>query len=371
MQNKNIAKVLFIMEQHLGHISYYQNLRHFIDQSSDISPAWIPVTYDDPSSPWNRIPLIPKQLRGPLAGRYQVRYGLLQNDYDIAFFNTQVPAALSGNVVKKRPYVLCTDITPIQYDETATQYHHKADQPGFIRNYKYQLNKRLFQRAQRVLPWSNWASSSLIKDYGVSPNQIEVIPPGIDLERWHPVPKQNKSPKRPLRILFVGGDFYRKGGEILIRACEKLPPGLVELHLVTKLEIPSKNWVFVYNHLVPNSPDLLRLYQEADIFVLPTKAEAFGIAAVEAAAVGLPVIATAVGGLSDVVENQETGFLIPPYNEEQLLNHILILCEDPSLREKMGWAGRERAERFFDARKNTNRVVEILCKIAANYTPPS
>lgn len=92
-------------------------------------------------------------------------------------------------------------------------------------------------------------------------------------------------------------------------------------------------------------------------------AEAFGIAAVEATALGLPVIATKVGGLVDIVSEGESGFLIPPGDSQKLSEKLRLLVDNASLRTQFGQAARERAIMYFDARKNAARMAEILCHI--------
>lgn len=363
MDHEQKPRAIFVMEQHLGHLAFYQNLRSYVEQSHRLISTWVNVTYEDPNSWWNYVPLLTEQIRGALIGRSQIQRNLSMTSYDVALYNTQVPAALAGGLASRHPYVLSTDITPIQYDTMASQYQHQADRPGLVHHFKHQANKNLYRNAQRILPWSHWTASSLINDYEVSPERIEVIAPGIDLSTWHPGRKQDSN---VLRILFVGGDFYRKGGDLLLKACEKLPPGLVELHLVTRSTIPPKDTIIVYNEMTPNSSELIRLYQNCDIFVLPTLADAFGIAAVEAMAAGLPVIATNVGGLTDIVAHGETGYLIAPGSERDLVEHIYNLAGDVKLRDKLGKAARSRAELYFDMNKNFNRVVEIMCEIAGS-----
>ena len=214
-----MIQTTFVMEQHIGHRSYYQNLRRFVDSASQIAADWVEVTYERPQAIWNRLPVLPRGIRGTLSGRAQVREGLRRNRADVTLFNTQVPAALGGRLVGRQPYVLCTDITPLQYDEMSHHYGHQPDRAGFVSRYKHQVNGRLFQGAARILPWSNWVRESLIADYGVAPERIEVLPPGVDIDLWRPNPQPHDG---PMRILFVGGDFYRKGGEDLLAAVELL-----------------------------------------------------------------------------------------------------------------------------------------------------
>ncbi|MEJ2749644.1 MAG: glycosyltransferase family 4 protein [Anaerolineae bacterium] len=340
------------MEQHIGHRSFYQNLRQHIDQTPQLVARWTAVTYERPGSLLSR---------GPLAGQMQVRRALRQSPSDVVLFNTQVPAALVGSPVRRRPYVLCTDITPIQYDEMGEHYGHKLNRNPLIRWYKHRANKKLFQSAARVLPWSNWVRESLINDYDVSPQNIEVIPPGVDVNLWRPCPR--RQPGGPLRVLFVGGDFYRKGGDDLLAALQLLPEGLAELVLVTRSAVPEQPRVKVYRNMQSNSVELVSLAQSCDVFVLPTKAEAFGIAAVEASAVGLPVVGTAVGGLPDVVDDGVTGFLIQPGDKQALASRLKLLAENAALRQRLGKAARERVLKKFDARQNASRVVEILYEV--------
>lgn len=349
----------FVMEQHIGHRAFYLNLRRFIDQSPRVQAHWLEVTYSEPGLLSNRWPWL-KQVRGRAAGWLQVNRGLRKTRGDLTFFNTQVPATFAPGLVERKPYILSTDITPIQYDAMAAVYGHRVDRLAIVRRFKDSVNRRLFTHAARVIPWSTWARDSLVQDYGVDPERIEVIPPGVDTSFWRPNGRaEMRRASEPLRILFVGGDFSRKGGHVLLDAFRRLPPGQAELLLVTRSQIPAAEGVQVFNNLQPNSSELVALYQSADIFVLPTQAEAFGIAVVEASAVGLPVIAVGVGGVPDIVKHGQTGFLIPAGDVDQLLAHLQLLLEDHRLRRQMGAAGRCRVEEKFDGYKNAARIVEI------------
>lgn len=361
-----MLRIAFIMEQHLGHLAFYQNIRRFIAGYPDIQPTWVEITYSRQGRLLEKLPLLPNRVRGTIAGYLEVRTGLEQGAYDALVFNTQVPAALAGGLLKKQPYIICTDITPVQYDQMAAHYHHQPDKPGMISRYKHRVNTKVFQQAGHILPWSTWTRTSLIEDYGASPDKIKVNPPGVDLDTWRP---GERNAPGPLRVLFVGGDFYRKGGELLLKACQGIPEGLVELVLVTRSAIPEKNWITVYNDLQPNSARLINLYQNCDVFVLPTQAEAFGIAAVEACAAGLPVLATPVGGLTDIVDDGINGYLVRPDQPELLRNHLLALAKNPSLRQQMGRASRLKAEKNFDARTNASRMVESIYNLTGCNSP--
>lgn len=352
----------FVMEQHIGHRAFYENLRRFIDPAQHIQADWVEVTYNQPPSGiWDYLPLS-EHIRGTLRGRAQVRNRLKNGQYDVAFFNTQVPALLGGQLVKNRPFVLCTDITPIQYDQMGEYYHHEADVSGMMQRYKHRSNRQMLQSAGRILPWSSWAKTSLIEDYGVNADKIEVLPPGVDIEKWQPNYTLRDDTK--FRILFIGGDFQRKGGDTLLKAFQALNNPNAELHLVTRHPVAVSERVFVYNNFQPNDPKLVQLCQSCNVFALPTHAEAFGVAAIEAGAVGLPVIGTRIGGLTDIVKYNETGLLIDVGSVEQLTNAMAILINDAVLTKRLGVTGRKRVEVNFDAQKNARRVMEILQEVA-------
>jgi glycosyltransferase involved in cell wall biosynthesis len=361
MTQLNKLRATFVMEQHLGHGTFYQNLHRSLHRETQLDATWIAVTYANTGGWWERIALLPTHLRGTLNGRKQVRRALREQSSDVTFFNTQVPAALAGSLARTQPYVLCTDITPLQYNALRNHYHQQPASNGLVERYKHGVNVRLMQQAAHLIPWSTWVRNSMIADYGVAPEHITVVPPGVDTKRWqaHVRPAQGK----PVRILFVGGDFQRKGGDTLRQAFRRLPAGSAELILVTRTAIEPESGITVHTALQANSPELIALYQSADLFVLPTRAEAFGIAAVEASATGLPVLASQVGGVTDIVVEGETGLLIQPDAVEQLTAALHLLVNNPALRQQMGQAARRHVEQHFDADKNATKIVQILGEV--------
>jgi glycosyltransferase involved in cell wall biosynthesis len=348
-------QVAFVMEQHLGHSTFSTNLRRALAGEPGMVQHWTEVRYAPSGGLWERLP-VRDEVRGLLRGRREVRHDWAA--VDVTLFNTQVPAVIGGRRVRRQPYVLAIDITPKQYDQLAYLYGHDADQPGLRRWAKHRLNRSVMQRASACLPWSSWVGRSLIDDYDVDPSRVTVIPPGVDTGRWKPGPHRDRA--GPLQVLFVGGDFQRKGGPELLDAFRSLPNGAATLVVVTKEHISPVAGVSVLTDLEPNSDRLLRLYQDSDIFALPSRAEAFGIAAVEASATGLPVLATETGGLADIVDDGTTGVLVPPGDVSSLTAALRRLVLFPELRQRYGAAGRRKAERDFDAQVNSHRIASVL-----------
>lgn len=346
------------MEQHLGLGTYAHNLRTALEPE-DVDDVWVAVEYAPSGRWWERFPL--GGLGAALRGRREVVQGLRTSGADVVVFNTQVPAVLGGMRTRRRPYVVCTDVTPIQYDQMAEGYQHRADRRGPLRAIKRGINRSVFQRAAALAPWSRWVADSLVDDYGVDRARIEVIPPGVDLARWQPGEHVDSE---GLQVLFVGGDFERKGGPLLLDAVATLPHGVVEVHAVTRSSLSRRPGLHVHGGLSANDAGLLELYRTSDVLVLPSRSETFGIVAVEGAAAGLPVIATRIGGLAELVVDGATGMSVPPGDVGAIARALAALAADPELRRRMGAAGRRRAEREFDAAVNARRLLRLAERAA-------
>jgi glycosyltransferase involved in cell wall biosynthesis len=265
----------------------------------------------------------------------------------------------------RTPTMLMTDVTPLQYDRMASLYDHQVDASPLVRALKHQANVVNFHLARALLPSSTWARDSFINDYGVPPERVHVVPIGADSEYW--CPSGRRSPGDKVRLLFVGGHFERKGGRLLFDVFRQLQlADRAELHVVTREAVEPAPGVVVHRNLDNNTPELLRLYQDSDAFVLPTLADCFGNASIEAMATGLPVITTAMGGIPDIVEHGQTGYLLAPNDGRQLGEALLRVVDDPSHRAALGAAGRARAVARFDARTNAARILELARAIATD-----
>jgi glycosyltransferase involved in cell wall biosynthesis len=160
----------------------------------------------------------------------------------------------------------------------------------------------------------------------------------------------------------VGGDFARKGGALLLDVFSAQFAGRCELDVVTRESVAPRPGVRVHR-AEPNAPLLRDLYARADLFVLPTQAECFGIATVEALASGLPVIMGEGGGARDIVDENETGWLIPPTGPAL----VAALERALAVRERlpaMGRRGRKVAEARFDGARNDRRMVDLVLEQA-------
>jgi glycosyltransferase involved in cell wall biosynthesis len=182
----------------------------------------------------------------------------------------------------------------------------------------------------------------------------EVVPFGVDLEAFSP-PVEAR-PAGPVRFVYAKLLRPKYGPDVLLDALARLPDGSWQATIAgdgplrPALEAKARELGvadrvrFVGWRPHAELPDLLR---GADVFVMPSREEEFGVAAAEASAVGLPVVATRVGGVPEIVVDGETGLLVPPKDPEALASALALLATNADLRGRLGRQGRERvAERF-------------------------
>jgi glycosyltransferase involved in cell wall biosynthesis len=349
----------FVMEQALGHVTHAKNLQRNLPADPSVQAHWAFVPFESTGLAAH-LPIYNSNwtVRSGLRARRMVAGMARKERPDALFFHTQVPATLALDWIKRIPSVVSLDATPLQYDAMGNAYGH-AHGPLWTEMLKWQLQRRCFAAAHRIVTWSAWAKQSVVNDYDVPAAKVEVIPPAVNLEEWVlSVPRTSQ--QGPVKILFVGGDFERKGGPLLLEAWRSLRPWGAELHVVTRTPVPMENGLHVYSDLQPNSSALKHLYHTCDIFCLPTKADTLGYVFIEAGAAGLPVVATRMAGIPEVVREGETGFLVPPDNGEALAAALTRLVESPELRLKQGRRAIEVISRDFDAKQNARRLLNLL-----------
>ncbi|MEP2371962.1 MAG: glycosyltransferase family 4 protein [Ilumatobacter sp.] len=294
-----------------------------------------------------------------------------QAPLDALFVHTQVPAVLNTDRFRGIPRVVSLDATPLQYDELGDVYGHESGSDRLER-LKHALNTRCYQRADRLVTWAEWTKAGLVADYGVDPADVEVIPPGVDPQKWWFPPRTGTTDdSEPVRVLFVGADLRRKGGfdlveavrEVRRRLTESGSPAELELHVVTTAELSPEPGVFVHRGLTPNSPELIDQYRRADIFCLPTYGDCLPMVLSEAGAAGLPLVATDVGAISEIVHDEKTGRLVRPGAIGELADALVDLAENRERARRLGSAACELVRERYDAAKNARRIVDVMLNI--------
>lgn len=348
------CKFCFLMERQVGIGSAAGAIEPYVRAAGH---TWLDVTYSDPNGWIERLPL-PGRGTGTLRGFVQVATALTHGPYDALFFLTHNPAVFHPWALARTPTVLWTDVTPALLDLQAEQYEHPVDRSVLVREFKRGAVRTTFRLAARCVGWSEWARRSFVDDYGVPRERTGVIAPGIDLSKWH-TPARTVQPGLP-RLLFVGGNFERKGGYLLLDVFREHYRGRCELDLVTRDPIGEEPGVRVHRGLSAGSEPLMALYRSASAFVLPTFGDCFSIASLEAMAMGLPVIVSAVGGIEDIVEPDGSGYLTKPRDGRSLAEAIESVLSDAGRRAALGARGRAIVESKFDAEKSANALMALL-----------
>jgi glycosyltransferase involved in cell wall biosynthesis len=359
-------RVGFMMDQIAGHVTNYLNLRRVTDGDTAIEPKWCEIEYYREGGRIERtrerfLPFVPTYFSGNARGALELRRALHGADFDVIFTNTSI-GVFFGRTFARTPTLIDFDSTPVQLDQMEA-YTPKVD-PRPVAQLKWQLCRHMFHSAALLQAWSHWARDSAIADYGVPAERIVVNPPGVDLDQWRPSPEARGTRTGPPRVLFVGGDFRRKGGDLLLEWMRHRQGDPLELHVVTREEVTPTPGVVVHHNVEPNSERLKRLYADADLFVLPSLGECFGIATIEAMAAGLPVIASDVGGTADIIEPGVNGFIVPGGDINKLGAAIETIVGDEALRTAMAMQSRLLAEQRFDVGANARRTLDFLRQIA-------
>jgi len=270
--------------------------------------------------------------------------------------------------------------------------YHGDGQEGigsFIRNtsvffYNKYLLDKVLSRADIIISPSEYYidESRFLGEYR---DKIVAIPNGINVEDFN-IPLSKEECRRKLGlpldkdiILFVGSLTPYKGPEVLVKAMQKIAKEVPDTELVFvgsgkmrdelgKLaeKIGIKNNLkftgFVKERLKP------LYYKAADIFVLPSimSTESFGIVNLEAMACGVPIVASEIGGVPDVVKDGENGLLVPPRDPNALADAIIYLLENEDVRRKMGERGKEMVRDYTWERiaEKTEKVYEAVLKNA-------
>jgi glycosyltransferase involved in cell wall biosynthesis len=356
-------KFAFVLEQTLGHVAHSRNLERALSLEPDIEATIIRLEFQPPSG-IGRLPgLRTWSFQASWAAHRAVLRRMRDGRLDAVFIHTQVAALLAGNPITPVPTVISLDATPANFDDQGGAYGHRT-QNRVLEAVKRSVNQRAFGAAQTLVTWCRWTADSLERDYGVPAGKTMVVHPGVDLELFRPDPERRR--RGAIRALFVGGNFARKGGHDLLEALRGMR-GQVELDVVTGSAvegIPADVLCRVHRGLQPQSAELVRLYRDADLFVLPTRGDCFPQVIAEALACGLPVVATDVGGIREMVGAGVNGWLVPPQSPRELATAIESLVNSESLRLRMGQSSLAMGRREHDMLRNNRAIFEAMARVA-------
>ncbi len=227
---------------------------------------------------------------------------------------------------------------------------------------RQETERELMASASHIIAYSAHERDSMVRLYGADPGRILLIPSGVDLTMFRPLDQQAVRDKLGINgekvLLYVGRIEPLKGLELLIHATAQIDseqavrvlvvggglehdPEVERMRdLARDLEIAEVvDFVGRVDH-----EELPVYYNAADVCVVPSFYESFGLAALESMACGTPVVATRVGGLSTIVQHGRTGYLKPWRCPEAFAGSLEMIISNKGLQQSMGLAARRRAE---------------------------
>jgi glycosyltransferase involved in cell wall biosynthesis len=234
------------------------------------------------------------------------------------------------------PFYIYTDHTVL------ANRRYPGEPENVVKSDGWLARERLAYRfADHIFTSSDFARMSLIEDYDCLPEDVTTVGGGVNIE----VPPSYPLRKRPVRtILFLGLDWKRKGGPDLVRAFRRLRTSVPDLRLIIAGAAPRLDEPGISVRGVVKPSEVPGLFAEADIFCMPSHVEPSAGVYLEAAAYGLPVVATHVGGTPERVVDGVTGYLCEPGDDVALESLLIELVQSPILASDMGRAGYEMAQ---------------------------
>jgi glycosyltransferase involved in cell wall biosynthesis len=293
-----------------------------------------------------------------LRGRRFIERLLIEEPADVLHVDSHTPALLPAGVTRNVPTLLSVDAPVWDWHRMGTTRPARAHSRALLAP-SIALERRAFARAAAIVARSRWAAEAVLREQPGA--RVEVIHPGVDTARFAPAARQGRTVPR---VLFVGGRFREKGGEDLLRALGADLGRRLELDVVSPVELQARPGLQLHRRLGPATPELVALFQQADVVCLPTHGDSFGWTVLEAMACGVPVVATPVGAIPDLLGDGSCGTLVPVGDHEQLRAAIWALLADEAMRAEQGANARARIERDYDVRRQGHALATLMRAVA-------
>lgn len=248
--------------------------------------------------------------------------------------------------------------------------------------YSTHLFSRIMALGKFVIVASNIIARHMAKDFGVPYDRIRLIPRGVDLEKFpYKVPKKDVY-NGSFIIGIIGRITPIKGHTNLIKAMSKIARSIPNVQLRIIGDAPAEKPKYKqeletlvkrlslskYVHFLGQRQDIPEQLKEIDLLVMPSIGEeAFGRAIIEAQAAGVPVIATKIGGIVDIITHNENGLLIPPDNYNSIAEVVIKLIKDDDLRMRLSKGGRLSVEKNFSLANMYEKTLNVYNETLSSF----
>lgn len=362
------ARLLFISGTFLGFKNYHRELVRYTAARDDIdvvhieyrAPFWlksIAKSFPVDTRGWDfhslRFLLLSRRLMnrwlfGPLDATRR---------FDAVHIMTQGNALSLVDLKRRAPRLaLATNIDGTSVQDWKELGFSRAARAPFTRR-----ERRIFDACDLVVGRNRWCVGSVIEDFGLPASRTIVARNSMRPTARSRQDAPERKPGEPVRLVFVGGAWARKGGPELLAMHQRSLAGRAELHVVCGRVTPDRSARNVVWHGAAGRERLLdELLPSMDVFVMPTRNDMHPWAILEAAAVGLPVVSTRLAAIPDIVRDGETGLLCERLDWEGFERAIARLVDDPALRWRMGVAAREHVRANYDPDAQFNGLLDRL-----------
>lgn len=356
----------FVLNTTLGNMTRYLNLRKYAERDEEVECLWAPVNHYTPPEMPSLLRVLPEPLfmRARVLQQAMPVMGSLDrlDAVMIHLFEADMLCALRSYVRPKPLRIVSTDEAPITNRQTHPLYPRDLAKPAWRQRMRLALDLWRIRRTDYFIPFSQWVADVLTAECGAPKERVCPLHVGLDLDLWQSEPRAGERNGRRVKILFVGSDFERKGGALLLEVFRNRFHDSAELHLVTR-QAPERlpPHVHVHSGFYPNDERLIDLYSQADMLAVPTTADTGPLwVFMEAMAMRLPIIGTGTGANGELVRHRETGLLVRVGDGEDLATAIQTLSGNPAMRREMGERGRRLVQARYSARVNVPLIIGAM-----------
>lgn len=295
---------------------------------------------------------------------------------------TMIAASLDG---LRAPVISWDDASPSALAEYYPEFERLSARSAHD---AMMMGQRAARNVQLALYASEWAAESARSAYGLPVDRIAVVPFGANLETLPSSDEVHRAiaarPRTRCRLLWVGVDWERKRGDLVVEIAQRIAAHGISVELTVvgcrppgDRELPE--WVhvegFVSKRTAIGLARLAELYARSHFLVMPSNAEAYGLVYAEAAAFGVPSVATRTGGVPTVVVDGETGILDDPHaTAESYAGRILGLMKDRPRYESMARAAASRSATMLNwdvaGREAVARIAAVAGVVGARRERP-
>jgi glycosyltransferase involved in cell wall biosynthesis len=271
-----------------------------------------------------------------------------EDDVDLVIQFWGMNAPFVGHPLK--PYAIYTDyVTRLGDSHNYAAYRNSHFRSAREREHYYHLEGETYRRASRIFTWNEIVRRAMIEDYGVDPEKVISAGVGVCIE---PIDQQIRRRYDSRQIVFVGQDksFVRKGVANLLAAFKRVRDTIPDAQLVLvglkPDRVPAQPGVVNIGFL-SDRQKLRQILEQAALYAMTPLIDPSPGVIREAMAMKLPVVASRVDGIPEMVIDGETGYLVPPEEPGQLAEAIIALLQDEDKMRRMGERGYARVQEQF------------------------